>query len=93
MKEKLFTPSSYLVIFLILLFCSCTNDDSKEIELIERQQLQNKFSLANFDDDFIKNNLVVDWNDFVLNIDKNTVSDTKVYEFNTSFHCYPKVGN
>jgi hypothetical protein len=67
------------------LFCSCTNDDSKEIELIERQQLQNKFSLANFDDDFIKNNLVVDWNDFVLNIDKDTISDTKVYEFNTSF--------
>jgi hypothetical protein len=70
---------------LVLLFCSCTNDDSKEIELTERQQLQNKFSLANFDDDFIKNNLVVDWNDFVLNINKDTISDTKVYEFNTSF--------
>jgi hypothetical protein len=26
----------------------------QKIEQIERQQLQNKFSLANFDDDFIK---------------------------------------
>jgi hypothetical protein len=36
------------------MFCSCTNDDYTKIEQIERQQLQNKFSLANFDDDFIK---------------------------------------
>jgi hypothetical protein len=53
MMKKRLTPPHYLGIFLVLLFCSCTNDDSKEIELTERQQLQNKFSLANFDDDFI----------------------------------------
>jgi hypothetical protein len=33
----------------------------------------------------LKNYLVVDWNDFILNINKDTISDTKVYEFNTSF--------
>jgi hypothetical protein len=70
---------------LVLLFCSCTNDGSKEIELTERQQLQNKFYLANFGDEFVKRNLIVDWNDFVLNINKDSISDTKVYEFNTSF--------
>lgn len=75
------------------MFCSCTNDDYTKIEQIERQQLQNKFSLANFDDDFIKNYLVVDWNDFILNINKDTISDTKVYEFNTSFKVNTSLDN
>jgi hypothetical protein len=79
MKVKLFSPH----LLRISLIFSYTNDDYTKIEQIERQQLQNKFSLANLMMILLKNYLVVDWNDFILNINKDTISDTKVYEFNT----------
>jgi hypothetical protein len=50
---KNYLPPYLLEFSLVIMFCSCTNDDYTKIEQIERQQLQNKFSLANFDD-FIK---------------------------------------
>jgi hypothetical protein len=93
MMKKLLTSPYLLGILLVIMFCSCTNDGYTKIEQIERQQLQNKFSLANFDHDFIKNYLVVDWNDFILNINKDTISDTKVYEFNTSFKVNTSLDN
>jgi hypothetical protein len=38
-------------------------------------------------------NYLVDWNDFILNINKDTISDTKVYEFNTSFKVNTSLDN
>lgn len=69
---------------LISLFINCSYDESSEIEFSENQKIQNEFSLDNFNDLFIKDNLIVDWNDF--NIEDSNKNGFVLYEFNTSLN-------
>lgn len=64
------------------LIIGCSKD-SIEIPLSEMQQIKKEFSLENFKDDFVKNNLVIDWRN--SNIKNSNDSIPLIYEFNTSF--------
>lgn len=73
-----------ILTFGITLFTiSCSKENVTEIELSETQQLQSKFSLEDFDDVFVKNNLEIDWNNFNTNL--NSESKVFSYEFDTHF--------
>nr|WP_143404134.1 hypothetical protein [Gaetbulibacter sp. 4G1] len=66
----------------VLWNCEKEEISPMSLQLTEIQQIENEFSLKNFNDSFVSNNLVVHWDDFISkeNIKENTV----VYEFNTS---------
>ncbi len=72
-----------LLFFITISFTNCDKEDNSEVELTEIQKIQSKFSLENFENPFVKNNLLIDWNDFNTNQNKEDKSVT--YEFNTSF--------
>lgn len=69
-------------ITLVLWNCEKEEISPMSLQLTEIQQIENEFSLKNFNDSFVSKNLVVHWDDFISkeNIKENTV----VYEFNTS---------
>ena len=85
MKQKMKQlPKIGILTFAISLFIiSCSNENVAEIEQTETQQLQNKFTLDNFDDVFVKNYLEIDWDDFKTN--PNSESELISYEFNAYF--------
>lgn len=66
-----------------LLIISCSKDNPSEVELTEIQQIQSEFSLENFNDDFVKNNLIIDWTHYSINQQNDSIPLT--YEFNTTF--------
>lgn len=74
----------FKIIFLlcfVFVFTDCSKNNNSDIELTQVQQMQINFSLENFDNFFIKDNLVIEWDDFNLSEHENQ----SVYEFNTSF--------
>ncbi|MFD0837257.1 DUF6973 domain-containing protein [Mariniflexile aquimaris] len=85
MKQKIkhLLKIGILTFGISLFIISCSKENVAEIELTETQQLQNKFTLENFDDVFVKNNLEIDWDNFKTNL--NTENEINSYEFNTNF--------
>ena len=69
-----------ILLFITSFFIACSDNEPLEIESSEKQQIKREFSLANFNDSFIKENLIGNWNDF-----KTNQKDSTTYEFNTSF--------
>ncbi|WP_159022104.1 hypothetical protein [Formosa sp. L2A11] len=56
-----------------MLLASCSNDGITEIEQAEIQNFKQEFSLDNFDNKFVKNNIQINWDqmsldDFYTNI-------------------------
>ncbi|WP_452219613.1 hypothetical protein [Lacinutrix salivirga] len=73
-----------ILVFGISIFTTnCSKEDVDKIELTEIEQLQNNFTLENFDDIFIKNNLIIDWDNF--NSKFNSKNELITYEFNSHF--------
>ena len=95
MKKQTFKNCLKLGILLYLislLVVSCSNETT-EIQLTEIQKIEKEFSFKNFNDDSVKNNLVINWNDFILKQDIDTISNDKVYEFNTSSKINTSIDN
>lgn len=82
-KIKILLKIGILTFGISLLMTSCSKENVTEIELSEIQQLQNNFTLDNFDDVFVKNNLEIDWENFKTNI--NSENHLISYEFNTNY--------
>lgn len=68
--------------FLALFVWGCQQDDQQTPVDEDLYFLENKFSLENFNDLFIKNNLKVNWDDYTARLD--SLSNATVYEFGTS---------
>ena len=80
MKQLL---KSALLLFIAISFTNCDNqNDGLTTPLNDIQQIQKEFTLNNFNDSYIKENLIVNWNDFNT-IPKDSI--TSIYEYNTSF--------
>ncbi len=69
-------------ITLVLWNCEKEEVNQMSLQLTEIQQIENEFSLKNFNDSFVSKNLVVHWDDF--NSKENIKENTVIYEFNTS---------
>lgn len=82
-KTALFFKIGILLFGFSLLTISCSKDSISEVELTEIQQIQSKFSLENFNDEFVKNNLVIDWTSYNVNQENDSIPFK--YEFRTSF--------
>ncbi|TDQ23732.1 hypothetical protein [Tenacibaculum caenipelagi] len=63
-----------------LLLWNCTQDNTEANNL--NFEFKNKFSLEKLNNTFLKNNLIVNWNDYYL--EENTKNNSIVYEFSTS---------
>lgn len=66
MKKNTFLLSAVLLLFFA---CSKTEDDS--LALPEESTVQSGFSLRDFDDDLVKENLKIDWNSYVTKADES----------------------
>jgi len=77
------------VFFLVFNFNSCTKEENIEIELNKLQNLQSNFSLENFSNQFIKENLIIVWDDYILNEENNE----STYELNTHFKTETTLSN
>jgi len=85
------TKKSFFKIFnlLIVVFLSltgCEQDDDENLMIINNAQSkielsQKKYSIKNFKDNFIKDNIKINWNDFVI-IEENQSSS--IYQFSTN---------
>ena len=82
-KMKQLLKIGILTFGISLFIISCSNEKFAEIEPTETQHLQNKFTLENFDDVFVKNNLEIDWDNFNFNL--NSENELISYEFNADF--------
>jgi hypothetical protein len=82
-KTTIFFKIGILLFGFSLLTISCSKDSISEVELTEIQQIQSKFSLENFNDEFVKNNLVIDWTSYNVNQENDSIPFK--YEFRTSF--------
>jgi hypothetical protein len=81
-----------ILIFVITLFTTnCSNDIATEFEMAENLHIQDAFSLNNFDNAFVKNNLEIDWNDF--NTSYNSENGIKTYEFNSRLKVSSIIGD
>ncbi|WP_435254500.1 hypothetical protein [Tenacibaculum sp. A30] len=63
-----------------LLLWNCENENM-DIDNQQNAKIQEQFTLENFEDEFVKNNLVVDWDNYIK-ID-NKLNNVITYEFNT----------
>lgn len=61
---------------------SCTNNEEIQTPVSEIRQFENTFSPEHFNDAFIKDNLIIEWDDF--NIKQDRENNNSIYEFNTS---------
>lgn len=84
MKTKKITPFNPLVFILasFLILWNCQTEDYNQPLLNDAQKIKSEFSLENFEDNTLKNNLSVDWNNYIKseNLETNIIS----YEFNTT---------
>ncbi|RKE91000.1 hypothetical protein [Ichthyenterobacterium magnum] len=78
-------------LFLTLIMYNCENEIIETNPYEDIQQIQNKFSLKDFEKSFIKENLEVNWNDFIKN--DNMKNSTFMYEFNTSLKTKSRLEN
>ncbi|MEC3906019.1 hypothetical protein VOI54_03260 [Tamlana sp. 2201CG12-4] len=83
MKSKLqrLTKIGILTFGIIITVTNCSKDELTKDELTEIQKIKNEFSLAYFDNLFVKKNLQINWNDFRLN--NSETSPKSTYEFST----------
>ncbi|WP_452221536.1 hypothetical protein [Lacinutrix salivirga] len=93
MKQKMnqLLKTGILILGFSLFTISCSKENIAEIKQTETQKLQSKYTLDNFDDVFIKNNLKIDWDDFKSNV--NSQNEVIAYEFNTSFEVKSSIEN
>ena len=81
MKQTLL--KTFLLFLITIYFTGCENEDVNQTTLNHIEQIKKSFSLSDYNDDFVKNNLVIDWNNFNLTQENDSIPLT--YEFNTSF--------
>ncbi|MFI0429473.1 hypothetical protein [Mariniflexile sp. HMF6888] len=79
MKQQLLKLVLLLIISISLI--NCNKEEVRQTSLNDIQQIQGGFTLENFNDPYIKENLIVDWNDF----NTNPEDSITIYEYNTSF--------
>lgn len=82
-RKKQITNLLKLGVFLFgvsLLLWNCENENM-DIDNQQNAKIQEQFTLENFEDEFVKNNLVVDWDNYIK-ID-NKLNNVITYEFNT----------
>lgn len=82
---------STLLVFTVLLLNSCNKDDSIIIEPNNIQSIKNHFSLKEFNDENIKTNLQIDWDNFEYNEHPN--EDSLKYTFSTKFNGHTFIEN
>ena len=70
------------VLLLALLAWNCQKEEQQMPPNEGFHFLESKFSLENFDDPFIKENLKVNWNNYTINPD--SLSNALLYQFDTS---------
>lgn len=80
-KLKNLLKIGILTLGFTLLIVSCSKDQITKVELNEIQKIQNEFSLKDFENPFVKNNLQINWNNFEINLDQDSLFSG--YEFNT----------
>ncbi|WP_452220300.1 hypothetical protein [Lacinutrix salivirga] len=80
-KMKNLLKIGFLALGILLLNVSCSEESISNLELSEIKQIQNNFTLENFSNSFIKNNLDVDWTNYNQKV--NNENSFLTYEFNT----------
>ncbi len=80
MKQKLkkLVNLGILAFGVSLIVISCSKD-SMEIQLTEIQKLQNNFTLKEFNNSYVKENIEIEWDNFKM----DTTNNILTYEFNT----------
>ena len=83
-KNKLKSYLSSLLLCLAILFAinGCTDNEEIQTPFSEIQNIQHTFSLEAFNDDVVKENLTVHWDEF--NIQQDQENNRTIYEFNTT---------
>ncbi|NJX16585.1 hypothetical protein [Tamlana crocina] len=76
---------------ILILFWNCQTEDYDQNSLNDIQEIKNTFSLDNFSDNNIKDNLIVHWNSF--NSQKSSDKKSTLYQFNTDFKLNTKIEN
>ncbi|HMQ42797.1 hypothetical protein [Mariniflexile maritimum] len=69
-----------LLLFITFSITNCDKDNIIEKQQDDIQQIKNEYSLENFNDINIKNNLSIDWDDYIQQ--KNPETNSNSYEFN-----------
>ena len=83
MKQKIknFLKIGILSLGISILIISCSKNEVVEVEQTEIQLLQKEFTLENFENTYVKNNLEIDWNGFQISNENSSLS---TYEFSTN---------
>lgn len=69
---KHFTLKLFFIFLFIGFIQSCEEDKYVENDLNEAQNLKDGFTLENFENVFVKNNLTIIWDDYTVQLDSLT---------------------
>ena len=78
---KTLSTKLILLFSLLIITFGCEDENYTESKLYKTQTIKDEFTLEDFDDVFVKNNLEVKWNDYEASLDSITGKET--FEFNT----------
>ena len=73
-----------IMLIITLSFTNCDKEEVNQLTTNEIEKIKSDFSLENFENLIIKNNLSIDWNNYVQQ--KDDENKAIIYEFNTSYN-------
>ncbi|NMH86227.1 hypothetical protein [Flavivirga algicola] len=80
--KQIFLKTTFLFL-IIIFFTNCNKENIRETPINDIQKIRNEFSIENFNDNTIKDNLSINWDDYYKIENLNNESIT--YEFNSIF--------